>query len=80
MGAPPNGFFGPMVGVAGLLSGTDVVSAIRRLVDAGEAGPFFLPSVMFNCDSLTLDDLTLTDITRATGAEVLVTESLEELP
>jgi len=78
--AAANGFFGPMVGVAGLLSGTDAVSAIRRQVDAGEAGPFFLPSVMFNCDSLTLDDLTLTDITRAAGAEVLVTESLEELP
>ncbi|MFO7949636.1 MAG: DUF512 domain-containing protein [Candidatus Fermentibacteraceae bacterium] len=78
--AAPNGFFGPMVGVAGLLSGADAVSAIRRLVNAGEAGPFFLPSVMFNCDSLTLDDLTLPEITRAAGAEVLATGSLEELP
>jgi len=75
-----NDFFGPKVGVAGLLSGGDVVSAIRGLLEAGQAGPFFLPSVMFNCDSLTLDDLTLPDIVRAVGAEVLVAESLGDLP
>jgi NifB/MoaA-like Fe-S oxidoreductase len=78
--AVENGFFGPMVGVAGLLSGADVVSAMTGLVAADEAGPFFLPSVMFNSDSLTLDDLTPADISRAADAEVSVADSLAGLP
>lgn len=75
-----NGFFGPMVGVAGLLTGCDVIAAIDKRKTSGEAGPFFLPPVMFNSDSLTLDDLTLADISRASGARVLVAESLARLP
>jgi NifB/MoaA-like Fe-S oxidoreductase len=73
-----NRLFGDMVGVAGLLSGGDIV---RRLADSpGPGMPVYLPRVMFNHDMCTLDDMTPEDIGRETGMQIEVAGRLSELP
>jgi len=56
-----NRFFGQHITVAGLLTGQDVIEQLR-----GEnlGSVLLLPSVMFNQDGLTLDGMTLNDISR----------------
>jgi NifB/MoaA-like Fe-S oxidoreductase len=75
-----NRFLGRMVGVAGLLSGADVAEAVRRRRAAGHTGPFFLPAVMFNRDGLTLDDMTVGEMSAAAGTAFRVAASLRRLP
>jgi NifB/MoaA-like Fe-S oxidoreductase len=73
-----NQFFGPDVGVAGLLTGADVV---RTACEAGTpGGPLFLPSVMFSHEGLTLDDLTADELSGSTGHDVHVEDSIHLLP
>ena len=62
-------FWGPGIGVAGLLTGSDFVSALRGKVH----GDFVvLPSEsMIGDDYLFLDDLKLADVERELGVEVL---------
>ena len=62
-------FWGPGIGVAGLLTGSDFVSALRGKVH----GDFVvLPSeAMIGDDYLFLDDLKLADVERELGVEVL---------
>lgn len=63
-----NAFFGGNVDVTGLLTGEDVVAAIRReAVRSDSAGRtlFLLPEVMFNDEGLTLDGWTLEDMRSA---------------
>ena len=72
-----NLFLGRQVGVAGLLSGTDVAGTVSRLPSSYNR--VILPSVMFNLDGFTIDGLTHEDISRITGRTVNVLESLEEL-
>jgi NifB/MoaA-like Fe-S oxidoreductase len=55
--AVPNGYFGPEITVSGLLTGADVLAALRD--DPGD-GPLLLPRVMFSrLNGLTLDDLSI---------------------
>ncbi|MCD4702489.1 MAG: DUF512 domain-containing protein [Candidatus Aegiribacteria sp.] len=72
-----NTFLGPEIGVAGLLSGADIVRSVKELPDSYNT--VILPGVMFNHDMITLDDLTPEEISRSTGREVLVSRDLEEL-
>ncbi len=72
-----NTFLGPEIGVAGLLSGADIVRSVKELPDLYNR--VILPGVMFNHDMLTLDDITPEIISRLTGREILVTRDLEEL-
>ncbi|MCK5034370.1 MAG: DUF512 domain-containing protein [Candidatus Sabulitectum sp.] len=72
-----NTLMGPLVGVAGLLGGKDVVDVVRRLFNKDEK--IFLPSVMFNHDGVTLDDFTVEMISEKTGARVIVLNSIAEL-
>ncbi len=72
-----NHFLGPDITVAGLLSGADIVRSVKELPDLYNS--VILPGVMFNHDMLTLDDLSLDEISRLTGREVLVVKDLEEL-
>ncbi len=68
-----NQFFGPTVTVSGLLTGRDVVAALR---EQPPDGPLFLPRAMFDtAGERTLDDWTLQVIQDALGAPVIVAES-----
>jgi len=67
-----NRFFGEHITVAGLLTGQDVVEQLRG-VDLGER--LLLPAAMFNPDGLTLDGMTLGDITRALDVPVAVVKN-----
>ena len=67
-----NAFFGGNVDVTGLLVGADIAAAVsaesRRWSGSGPSVPLFLvPSVVFNDDGLTLDDMTLEDMEKAAG-------------
>jgi len=75
--AVENTFLGPEIGVAGLLSGTDIVEYINKLPNS--CNSVILPSVMFNNDMVTLDDFSPLEIRRLTGREILVKRNLEEL-
>lgn len=62
-----NDFFGGNVSVAGLLTGSDVVRAIRA---HGLGSPYLVPDTMFNADGLTLDGMTVLELEELTGATV----------
>ena len=72
-----NGLFGSMVGVAGLLSGGDIV---RQLSGSMCRSPVYLPGVMFNHDMYTLDGMTPKDLERETGMSFVIADRLRELP
>lgn len=75
--AVENTFLGPEIGVAGLLSGADIINSVKELPDSYSI--VILPDVMFNHDMLTLDDLNPEEISQSTGREILVARNLEEL-
>ncbi len=75
--AVENTLMGSLVGVAGLLSGKDVVKVVNRLLNRDE--DIYLPSVMFNHDGVTLDEFTLEMISEKTGARVIPLNSIAEL-
>lgn len=64
-----NRLFGPSVTVSGLLGGSDVVEALRPL---READVVVLPPDMFNCDLVTLDGMTPSEISGRLGRRVAV--------
>lgn len=72
-----NRFLGEQVGVAGLISGSDVVRTVSGL--STSYNRVILPSVMFNHEMVTIDDQTPDHIERATGMKVTVAGKLEEL-
>ncbi len=72
-----NTFFGPEVGVSGLLAGNDIVKSVKAENYSRE--PVFLPRVMFNHDMLTLDDLSPGDIEQLTGREIKIACGVEDL-
>ena len=68
-----NGFFGGEVSVAGLLTGADLLTALRG-VDLGAA--LLLPDVMLrDGEGLLLDDLTPIDLERELGTRVRIIRS-----
>ncbi len=72
----PNTFFGNTVTVAGLLSGHDLRAALQALqVDPSRT--VVLSPRVFNSDGLTLDDMTLEDITKGLSHRVAVGEEDE---
>ncbi|MBS3956305.1 MAG: DUF512 domain-containing protein [Clostridiales bacterium] len=64
--ATPNRLFGGNVTVAGLLTGTDIVTAIAADAMCGQTA-YVAPDVMLNADGVTLDDMTVEDIRAATN-------------
>ncbi|MCD4847360.1 MAG: DUF512 domain-containing protein [Candidatus Aegiribacteria sp.] len=72
-----NTFFGPEVGVSGLLAGNDIVKSIRAENVTGDS--VFLPRSMFNHDMLTLDDMTPWNIEQLTGRKIIIARGLEDL-
>jgi len=67
-----NRFFGENITVAGLLTGRDVIEQLR---DEGLGQMLILPAVMFNHDGLTLDGLTLEEISRELNLPVYIVEN-----
>ena len=72
-----NTLMGSQVTVAGLLSGSDVVNAVKQSHSDGVK--VFLPSAMFNHNGVTLDEYTVEKIIEETGAEVISVTSICEL-
>jgi len=70
----PNGFFGPTVTVAGLLTGSDLVDGLRGR-DLGDA--LLVPSVALR-DDVFLDDLTVREVSDRLGVPVHVTPTTAE--
>ena len=65
-----NAFFGPTVTVSGLLTGQDVVKALRGRLSGGILA---LPRAMFDAEGrLTLDDMTAEEIGDALGVRVRI--------
>lgn len=66
--AVENLFFGPFVSVAGLITGRDLISAIRE----EDCDQMVLPNVMLNNDGLFIDNLSPSDVEKATGKKISV--------
>lgn len=62
-----NDFFGPGINVAGLVTGQDL---IRALKSASPEGIVAVPTIMLKDESLFLDDISLEDVRRETGLSV----------
>lgn len=72
-----NVFFGGNVDVTGLLCGCDIVKAVKEAYDGAQGVEesrvtFVIPRVVFNDDAVTLDDMSLEDMEKATGAPLAV--------
>jgi NifB/MoaA-like Fe-S oxidoreductase len=64
-----NNFFGGNVNVAGLITAQDIIEQLpTQLMDSDES--VALPSVMFNDDGLTLDDMTAAELAQALKRQV----------
>jgi putative radical SAM enzyme (TIGR03279 family) len=69
-----NDFFGPAIGVAGLLTGRDIQRHLATSADLGRA--VLVPSVAVrDADGIFLDDLTPADLARDLGVPVKVVQS-----
>lgn len=67
-----NFFFGGNVSVTGLLTGQDLVNAIRYdLERLDQQTTYLIPDIIFNADDRTLDDFTREDIIEQTQAAIL---------
>ncbi|MCJ7818990.1 MAG: DUF512 domain-containing protein [Syntrophales bacterium] len=67
--ASDNSLLGPTITVAGLLSGADMIDALKR---APESNAYLLPAAAFNEDSVTIDGMSLSEIADGTGRENVV--------
>ncbi|MFQ6001792.1 MAG: DUF512 domain-containing protein, partial [Anaerolineae bacterium] len=72
-----NRFFGSTITVSGLLTGRDVIAALRGR-DLGEM--VYLPRSMFDArGERTLDEMTVEDMEAALGIKVTMAESMCEV-
>ncbi len=72
-----NHFFGPSVTVAGLLTGSDLISH-RQEIEGNDLA--VLPSAMFKADCpITIDGITLDELEKKIGVIIRVSEGPEEL-
>jgi putative radical SAM enzyme (TIGR03279 family) len=67
--ASDNSLLGPTITVAGLLSGADMVDALKK---APESDAYLLPAAAFNEDGVTLDGMSLSEIAGGAGRENVV--------
>jgi len=71
-----NRFFGEQVTVSGLLTGSDVIAAL----EGNPLDQIVLPRAMFDADgAVTLDDLTVAEVSHALGAPVCVAGDISEV-
>lgn len=64
-----NDFFGASVTCSGLLVGADIVAALRAA--GGEPRPTFIPPNCLNYDQVTIDAMTVDDLSRELGAPIV---------
>ncbi len=74
-----NRYFGTSVTVAGLLTASDVITAVRERLRNCHCSAVFLPCVMFNHNGSTLDGYSAERISRLLKLPVKVVSSLEEV-
>ncbi len=67
-----NRFFGGNVDVTGLLCGEDIAGALAAAAAADPRGLFFIPSIVFNDDGLTLDGWSADGLRQAAGCPLTV--------
>ena len=67
----PNRLFGPSVTVSGLLCGKDILDGVSGI---GDADLIVLPPGIVNPDGLTLDGLSIGEMTAAIGIPVIVAD------
>jgi hypothetical protein len=67
--ASDNSLLGATITVAGLLSGADMVGALKT---APESDAYLLPAAAFNDDGVTLDGMGLSEIADGAGRENVV--------
>ena len=72
-----NTLMGPLVSVAGLLSGEGVICALKENHLKEETA--FLPSVMFNHNNVSLDEYTAASISEKTGINTVPLDSIGDL-
>jgi putative radical SAM enzyme (TIGR03279 family) len=77
--AVKNDYFGETVTVAGLLTAKDIISTIKRETKNKKYGQIIIPAVMFNFGGYTLDGFSLQRICKATGIDIKIAESPEEV-
>ena len=67
-----NNFFGENITVSGLLTGVDIVEQLK----GKELGTVLVPKNIFRAEGdITLDGMTLKDIKKGLGCEVIVSEN-----
>lgn len=72
----PNHFFGPEISVSGLLTGQDLLDALR---DDPRDGPLLVPRVMFSrLNGLTLDDLSIEQLEAVLDRPLIAAGTLSE--
>jgi putative radical SAM enzyme (TIGR03279 family) len=72
-----NHFFGGMVTVAGLLTGSDIIRQVKAVNDAWDR--VVVPGVVFNARGHTLDGYSAQRIEKHCGVKVIVADSLTSL-
>lgn len=76
--AVKNNFFGGNVKITGLLSGKDIIKKIY-LLDIEKYKSILIPEIIFNKDGLTIDDLRIEDLKKASPLIIAVRDSGKEL-
>jgi len=76
--AVKNNFFGGNVKITGLLSGKDIIEKIYSL-DIEKYKSILIPEIIFNKDGLTIDDLRIEDLKKASPLIIPVRDSGKEL-
>lgn len=76
--AVKNNFFGGNVKITGLLSGKDIIEKIY-LLDIEKYKSILIPEIIFNKDGLTIDDLRMEDLKKASPLIIPVRDSGKEL-
>ena len=67
-----NDYFGGNVDVTGLLVGCDIARAVKTHTQDNAYAAVCIPEVVFNADSVTLDDMTVEQISQQAGCAVYV--------
>lgn len=73
--AVPNRFFGGHVSVAGLLTGSDLITYVQDLPAPLDSPIYLIPDTMLNQDKKFLDDLSLSDLNKMSSVPFQVVPS-----
>jgi putative radical SAM enzyme (TIGR03279 family) len=66
-----NNFFGGLVTVAGLLSGSDIIKTVRNVADHRQYTGVLLPDILLNEDGVTIDDFSAPQLEQQLGIKTV---------